>query len=52
MAEMLKFARIQGDEKMTFLKAVPAVFCMALLGAAFSPNAKADDWNQKTVVTL
>jgi hypothetical protein len=25
---------------------------MALLGAAFSPNAKADDWNRKTVVTF
>ncbi|MGD1095773.1 MAG: hypothetical protein ABSB35_27740 [Bryobacteraceae bacterium] len=37
---------------MTFFKAVPAVFCMALLGAAFSPNAKADDWNRKTVVTF
>jgi len=37
---------------MTFFKAVPAVFCMALLGAAFSPSAKADDWNRKTVVTF
>src|SRR5271169_6623677 len=30
---------------MTFFKAVPAVFCMAFLGAALSPNAK-------TVVTF
>src|SRR6202522_2934393 len=37
---------------MTFLKAVPTVFCAALIGAAFSPNVKADDWNQKTVVTF
>ena len=37
---------------MTFSKAAPAVFCMAFLGAAFSPNAKADDWNRKTVVTF
>jgi hypothetical protein len=37
---------------MTFFKPVRAVLCMALLGAAFSPNAKADDWNRKTVVTF
>jgi hypothetical protein len=37
---------------MTFLKAVPTVFCAALIGAAFSPNVKADEWNQKTVVTF
>jgi hypothetical protein len=36
----------------TFFKAVPTVFCAALIGAAFSPNVKADDWNQKTVVTF
>jgi hypothetical protein len=36
----------------TFLKVVPTVFCAALIGAAFSPNVKADDWNQKTVVTF
>src|SRR6202522_213043 len=37
---------------MTFLKAVPTVFCAALISAAFAPNVKADDWNQKTVVTF
>jgi hypothetical protein len=37
---------------MTFFKAVSTVFCVALIGAAFSPNVKADDWNQKTVVTF
>jgi len=37
---------------MTFLKAVPTVFCAALIGAALSPNVKADQWNQKTVVTF
>jgi len=37
---------------MTYSKAVPAVFCMALLGAAFSPSAKADDFNNRTVVTF
>jgi hypothetical protein len=37
---------------MTFFKAVPAVFCMAFLGAIFSTSAKADEWNDKTVVTF
>ncbi len=37
---------------MTFLRAVPTVFCAALIGAAFSPSVKADDWNRKTVVTF
>jgi hypothetical protein len=37
---------------MTLLKAAPAVLGMALLGAAFSPTAKADDWNERTVVTI
>ena len=37
---------------MTFLKAVPTVFCAALIGAAFSPSAKADDWNRKTMLTF
>jgi len=36
----------------TFLRAVPTVFCAALIGAAFSPNVRADEWNQKTVVTF
>jgi len=37
---------------MTFLKAtVPTVLCVALI-AAFSPSAKADEWNRKTVVTF
>ncbi len=37
---------------MTFFKAVPTVFCLALLGATISPNAKADDYNKKTTVTF
>src|SRR5580704_17682881 len=37
---------------MTFFKAAPAVFCMAFLGATFSPIAKAEDWNRKTIVTF
>jgi hypothetical protein len=37
---------------MTLLRAVPTVFCAALMAAAFSPSAKADEWNKKTVVTF
>ena len=37
---------------MNFLKAAPAVLCAAVIATAFSPSAKADDWNQKTVVTF
>ena len=37
---------------MTFLKAVPTVFCAALIGAAISPSVRADDWDRKTVITF
>lgn len=37
---------------MTLLKVAPAVLGMALLGVAFSPTAKADDLDKKTVVTF
>jgi hypothetical protein len=37
---------------MTFLRAAPAVLGMAFLGAAFSPNAKADDYDKKTTITF
>jgi hypothetical protein len=38
---------------MSFLKTVPAtMFCLALMGAVFSPAAKADEWNRKTVMTF
>jgi hypothetical protein len=37
---------------MKFLKVVPTVFCMALLGAALSPSLKADAWDRKTVITF
>ena len=38
---------------MSFLKTVSAtVFCLALMGAAFSPVAQADAWNRKTVMTF
>jgi hypothetical protein len=38
---------------MSFLKAVPAtLFCLAVMGAVFSPVAKADGLNRKTVMTF
>src|ERR1019366_3514045 len=37
---------------MTLLKAAPTVLCMALLGVAFSPSARADEWNRKTTLTF
>ena len=37
---------------MKISKTAPAVLCMAFLGATFSPSAKADDWDKKTVVTF
>jgi hypothetical protein len=37
---------------MTFLKAAPTVLCAAIIATAFSPSVKADEWNQKTVITF
>ena len=37
---------------MTFLKAASTVFCVGLVGATFSPSAKADDYDKKTIVTF
>src|SRR5271167_4146567 len=38
---------------MSILKAVTTtVFGLALMGAVFSPGAKADEWNRKTTVTF
>jgi hypothetical protein len=37
---------------MTFSKAASTVFCVTFLGAAFSPSAKADENNHKTIVTF
>lgn len=37
---------------MTFLRAAPAALGIALLGAAFSPSAKADDRDKKTIITF
>ena len=38
---------------MSVLKtAVSTVFCLALAGVVFSPGAKADEWNNRTVITF
>jgi LPXTG-motif cell wall-anchored protein len=37
---------------MNFLRAAPAVLCAAVIATAFSTSVKADDWNQKTVITF
>src|SRR5665811_483056 len=37
---------------MKFSKIVPTMFCLALLGATFSPNANADAWDKKTTITF
>src|ERR1035441_6043392 len=40
-------------KQMSVLRAVTTnVFCLALMGVVFSPGAKADDWNRKTVMTF
>jgi hypothetical protein len=37
---------------MTFLRTAPALLGMAILGAAFSPNAQADDHDKMTTITF
>ena len=38
---------------MSVLRAVTAsVFCLGLLGVVVAPEAKADEWNRKTVITF
>lgn len=37
---------------MKLLKASTTVSCIALIGAILTPTAKADDWNNKTVMTF
>jgi hypothetical protein len=37
---------------MSKLKTATIGFCLALLGAAILPNASADTWDRKTVVTI
>ncbi|MGB7760166.1 MAG: hypothetical protein WBL61_10065 [Bryobacteraceae bacterium] len=45
--------RSKEKKKMSVLRTVTAtVFSLALLGVVFSPGAKADEWNRKTVMTF
>jgi hypothetical protein len=37
---------------MKFFKAAPAILGMALLAAAVSPSARADEWDKKTTITF
>ena len=37
---------------MKLFKAVTTVCCMAVIGAICAPDAKADEWNRKTVITF
>lgn len=37
---------------MNIFKAATTVCCVALIGAAFAPGARADEWNRKTVITF
>lgn len=37
---------------MKFFKAAPIGLCLAILGIAFSPSAKADEWDNKTTITF
>jgi hypothetical protein len=37
---------------MKFLRITSTVFCLTLLGAAFSPRVKADDYDKKTTITF
>ena len=37
---------------MKLFKAATTVCCVALMSAVLAPNAKADDWNRKTVITF
>jgi hypothetical protein len=37
---------------MKLFRTAPIAVCLALAGVAFSPLARADDWNRKTVITF
>lgn len=43
---------VKEKQQMLVFKAVPTMFCLALLGAVVSPNAKADDYDKKTTLTF
>ena len=46
-------SRAKEKKQMSILRTVTTtVFCLALMGAVFSPTAKADEWNRKIVMTF
>jgi len=46
-------SRAKEKKQMSVLRTVTtAVFSLALVGVVFSPGAKADEWNDKTVITF
>jgi len=48
-----RFREQKEKKQMSVLRtATTTVFCLALMGAVFSPAAKADEWNRKTVMTF
>jgi hypothetical protein len=47
------FSRAKEKKQMSVLRTVTTtVFSLALVGVAFSPGAKADEWNDKTVISF
>jgi hypothetical protein len=50
--EPLTILNRKKEKEMNLLKAAPTVLCAAILATAFSPSVKADEWNQKTVITF
>jgi len=48
----MPLAEQERKHTMTSFKVAPAVFGLALLGAAFSPSLKADDYDKKTTITF
>jgi hypothetical protein len=45
--------RTKEQKQMSVLRTVTtSVFCLALTSVVFSPAAKADEWNRKTVMTF
>jgi hypothetical protein len=48
-----RFLEQKEKKQMSVLRTVTTTaFCVALMGAIFSPAAKADEWNRKTVMTF
>src|SRR5690348_4606968 len=48
----LRLPAEQRKHKMNRFQTLTTVSCIALMGAVYTPTAKADDWNRKTVVTF